>query len=154
MLGVTKGIEGWNSQMIKLSHDEQMKLAHYVGVAAAFAERGYSEESIKLAFEQNLPEGIVKEAFKNLILKRLLGLGKGLFGIGSRQALKGSGRGSARIGQAVPKTGKSITKNTIFPKMIKNKSLTSRSGGVGEGFFTKKIGPHARQQPMTYGYYS
>lgn len=165
--------------MIKLSHDEQMKLAHYVGVATAFFEHGYPEESIKLAFEQSLPEGIVKEAFWGAAAKGLFSLGKGLVkGVG-RQALKGSGRkgiqGALTKGFAKAKrgvgtdlmrwgrspargaweTGKGIVGNMIFPGLVKSKSLVGK--GVGTGIFAKNMlggfgGGTPQPQPATFGY--
>ncbi len=62
--------------MIKLSHDEQVQLAHYIGVATALTERGYSEESIKLAFDTKIPKGHVKEAFWGMLGRFALRGGK------------------------------------------------------------------------------
>lgn len=165
--------------MIKLSQEEQEKLARCVGVAAAFFEYGYSEESIKLAFEQSLPDGIVKEAFWGTALKGLFSLGKGIARGVSRQAIKGYGRKGiqgalskgfakaqrglgtefmrwgARPGQAAWETGKGIVGNMIFPGLVKSKSLIGK--GVGTGLFAKSMlggmgGGAPPPQPARFGY--
>lgn len=165
--------------MIKLSHDEQMKLAHYVGVATAFFEHGYTEESIKLAFEQSLPEGIVKEAFWGLAAKGLITAGRRLVTGAGRQVLKGGGhkgilggltKGLAKAkrgvgadlvrwgknpGRGAWETGKGIVGNMIFPGLVKSKSMLGK--GVGTGLFAKNMlggfgGGTPPPQPARFGY--
>ena len=151
--------------MIKLSQDEQVQLAHYVGVANAFAESGYSEESIKLAFDSVIPEGLVKEAFWGALGKGLFSAGKLLARGASRGIARGAARGAtkkglgttlskgfkglqrgigtdlmrwgARPGQAAWQTGKGIAGNMIFPGLLKSKSMVGK--GVGTGLFAKSM---------------
>ncbi len=168
--------------MIKLSHDEQRELARYIGIATAFAESGYSEESIKLAFDKKIPEGHVKEAFLGAIGRGLLAGGKWLIrgakaSRGARaagkaikpgaksfnfleKARRGVGmdltRWAKRPGKAAWETGKGIVGNMFFPGMIKSKSTVGK--GIGMGLFGKSMlgglggGSAPQQQPRQYGY--
>lgn len=167
--------------MIKLSHDEQQQLARYIGIATAFAERGYSEESIKLAFDGVIPEGQVKEAFIGALARGVGAAGRWLIsgaraaraarmggkaikaGKSSFNLLEGARRGlgmdltrwSKKPGQAAWETGKGIVGNMFFPGLIKSKSTLGK--GIGTGLFAKSMvgglgGGAAPQQPTQFGY--
>lgn len=168
--------------MIKLSHTEQIKFARYVGIAAALFEHGYSEESIKLALEQSMPEGIVKEAFWGAAGRGALRLGKWLIrgakgargarmagkaikpGAKSFNLFEGLRRGvgmdltrwGAKPGKAAWETAKGIGGNMIFPGLVKSKSTIGK--GIGTGLFAKSMlggmggGSAPPPQPSTYGY--
>ena len=149
--------------MIKLSQDEQAQLARYVGVAAAFSEYGYSEESIKLALAEDIPEGLIKEAFGGMLAKGLLRGGKWLMSgaraaRGARMAGKAIKPGAASFkgleklrrglgmdltrwgaspGKAAWQTGKGIMGNMIFPGLLKSKSMVGK--GIGTGLFAKSM---------------
>ena len=155
--------------MIKLSHTEQIKFARYVGIAAALFEHGYSEESIKLALEQSMPEGIVKEAFWGAAGRGALRLGKWLI-----RGAKGA-RGARMAGKAIKPGAKSfnlfeglrrgvgmdLTRWGAKPgkaawETAKSKSTIGK--GIGTGLFAKSMlggmggGSAPPPQPSTYGY--
>jgi len=167
--------------MIKLSHDEQQQLARYIGIATALKEHGYSEESIKLAFDEKIPEGQVKEAFWGALARGLGSAGRWLIrGARASRAARAGGkavkagkssfnllerarrglgmdltRWSKKPGKAAWETGKGIVGNMFFPGMIKSKSTLGK--GIGTGLFAKSMvgglgGGTAPQQPAQYGY--
>ena len=49
--------------MEKLSQEERLKVARYIGVAKAFVDAGYPVESVKTAMLDSMPDGMEKEAF-------------------------------------------------------------------------------------------
>ena len=149
--------------MEKLSQEERVKIARCMGIAKAFLDAGYSLDSVKLAMDDSMPEGIEKEAVWGAIARGLGRLGKWFIrgakssratrmgskaikpGKSSFNTLEGIRRNigmdltrwGKKPGGAAWETGKGIVGNMIFPGMIKSKSTIGK--GLGTGIFAKNM---------------
>ena len=145
--------------MEKLSHEERLKVARYIGVTKAFIDAGYPMESVKTAMLNSMPEGMEKEAFIGWLgragrwliqgarASRAARMGAKAIKPGAKSfnTWEGIRRGvgmdltrlSKRPGKGVWEMGKGIVGNMLFPGMIKSKSTLGQ--GIGTGLFVKSM---------------
>ena len=148
--------------MEKLSQEERLKVARYIGIAKAFADAGYPVESIKIAMVDSMPDGMEKDAFLGWLGRagrwlirgakssRAARMGSKVFKPGAssfspfENVRRRIGMDLTRIAKNPTKglweTGKGIAGNMIFPGMIQSKSTLGK--GIGTGIFAKSmVGP-------------